>query len=153
MILYRLSREKYTKDLSGKGAEIVGGRWNSKGIAILYTGQNRALCTTELAVHIPFGIVPVDYCMVTIEIPENSTIEIVDIDDLPKEWREFPHNQLTKIIGDNFIQRNESIALKVPSAVVQGEYNYLINPRHIDFDKVKIIKIEKFNFDQRLFKR
>lgn len=153
MILYRLSREKYKKDLSGKGAEIAGGRWNSKGIAILYTGQNRALCTTEIAVHIPFGIVPVDYCMITIEIPDDSNIEKVDINDLPKKWREFPYDKLTKFIGDHFIQRNESIALKVPSAVVQGEYNYLINPRHIDFDKVKIVKTEKFKFDQRLFKR
>ena len=61
MIVYRLCKSIYKKDLSGKGAEIAGGRWNSKGYAILYTSESRSLCTAEIAVHTPLGNVPADY--------------------------------------------------------------------------------------------
>ncbi len=152
MKVYRLSREKYKDDLSGRGAEISGGRWNSIGVALLYTGENRALCTTEIAVHIPLGITPQDYYMITIELPK-AKIEEIAIKDLPKNWKTFPHQQFTKKYGDDFVKRNKSLILKVPSAVVQGEYNYLINPRHKKFKAVKIVKTEPFEFDKRLFER
>ena len=68
MIVFRLSSSKYAKDLSGKGAEKSGGRWNSKGIALVYTGQSRALCTAEIAVHTPLGNIPLGYEIISIEI-------------------------------------------------------------------------------------
>ena len=152
MIVYRLSREKYKGDLSGRGAEIAGGRWNSVGVALLYTGENRALCTTEIAVHTPLGIIPQDYHLVSIKLPK-AGIEEVHITDLPENWNTFPHQLFTKKYGDDFVHRNRSLILKVPSAVVQGEYNYLINPYHKKFGVVKIIKTEPFKFDKRLFDR
>src|SRR5690606_18256346 len=71
MIAYRLSRTEYARDLSGRGAELAGGRWNSKGTALVYTGQTIALCMAEVAVHIPLGIIPLDYELVTLEIPDS----------------------------------------------------------------------------------
>lgn len=150
LIVYRLTRKKYHKDISGRGAEIAGGRWNSKGVRVLYTGENRALCTAEIAVHTPLGITPVNYILQTIQLPKTTT-ETINIKTLPKKWRAFPYIPSTKKIGNDFIVRNESLVLKVPSAVVQGAYNYLINPFHKMYLKVKIIEAVAFGFDKRLF--
>lgn len=148
MIVYRLSREIYADDLSGKGAEIAGGRWNSKEISALYTAQSIALCVTEIAVHIPLGILPKDYFLVRIEIPD---LNFFEPKRLPKNWNSFPHPDSTQKIGDKFFKENKFLAMKVPSAAVQGEFNYILNPRHKDFPKIKIRKKEKFTFDNRLF--
>lgn len=150
MIVYRLSKSKYSNDLSGRGAERSGGRWNSKGVAVVYTGESRALCTTEMAVHTPLGNIPTDYEIISIEVPD-ALISILDITALPKDWRSFPYQNLTAEIGDKFISDNVYLVLKVPSAVVPGDFNYLINPRHKDFSKVKIMEIAAFEFDERLF--
>ena len=71
--------------------------------------------------------------------------------DLEKDWRNFPHEISTKLIGDKFIQENKYLVMKVPSAVIQDEYNYLINPNHRNYTKVKLLKVEQFKFDKRLF--
>jgi RES domain-containing protein len=151
MIIYRLSTTEYCSDLSGKGAEIFGGRWNSKGLALLYTCESRALCITEIAVHTPLGIVPLDYSLCTIKIPANSSILEINIDELPFDWKSFPHSESTQFLGNKFIREKKHLVLKVPS-VVPGEYNYLINPSHPEFSKVTILKTEGFLFDERLFK-
>jgi RES domain-containing protein len=150
MIVYRLTKEKYKSELSGKGAEINGGRWNSKGRQIIYTGESRALCTTEIAVHTPLGIVPMNYYLQSIEIPNLKMLEITD-KHLEKDWRNFPHEVSTNLVGDKFIEENKYLIMKVPSAVIQDEYNYLINPNHKYYDRVKLLKVEEFKFDKRLF--
>lgn len=150
MIVYRLSKSKYSADLSGKGAEKSGGRWNSKGVAMVYTSNSRALCTAEVAVHITLGIVPSDYELVTIELPEDSMTE-AGIKHLPADWRAFPHPDSTQKLGDRFVREGKYMVLKVPSVVVQGEYNFLINPKHEAAIKVRVIDTEHFLFDKRLF--
>lgn len=152
MIVYRLSRAKYSNDLSGKGAELAGGRWNSKGIALVYTGQTIALCMAEVAVHIPFGIIPVDYELITLEIPDEDIYELKKL-QLPEDWKSLPPAYSTQGIGDDFVKKGKFMVLKIPSAMVQGEFNYLINPLHPKIKKVKIKKTETFSFDQRLFVR
>ena len=152
MIVYRLASKKYSNDLTGVGAEITGGRWNFKGTRVLYTADSRALCMAEIAVHTPVGIMPKDYFMITIEIPDYSQITQLEVKPLPKDWRKFPYSKLTQELGDSFINKNEVLYIKVPSAVVQGDYNILINPQHSDSDKVKILKIEEFDFDERIFR-
>jgi RES domain-containing protein len=152
MIVFRLANKRYCNDLSGTGAEITGGRWNFKGTKILYTADSRALCMAEIAVHTPVGVMPIDYYLTTIEIPDYSNIKQIESDMLPDNWRKFPYSKITQELGEDFIERNENLYIKVPSAVVQGDFNILINPIHSDFNKVKIIKTEKFNFDERLFK-
>lgn len=152
MIVYRLANRKYSNDLSGIGAEIAGGRWNFKGTRILYTADSRALCMAEIAVHTPIGVMPKDYFLISIEVPDYSRIIQINSKDLPKDWRKFPYSRITQDLGNNFIGKKEVLYIKVPSAVVLGDFNILINPAHSDFDKVKIIKTESFDFDERLFK-
>ncbi|MBC5991545.1 RES family NAD+ phosphorylase [Pontibacter cellulosilyticus] len=151
MIVYRLSRSKFRNDLSGKGAELAGGRWNSKGIPMLYTSESIALCTVEIAVHMPLGIVPLDYCLVRIELPDFKELPEIKLEELPEVWKTFPHANVTQELGDNFILEEKHLILKVPSATVQGNHNYLINPRHPDFSKVKLLDSAPFEFDKRLF--
>jgi RES domain-containing protein len=150
MIVFRLSKSKFSNDLSGRGAERSGGRWNSKGTAVIYTGESRALCTTEIAVHTPLGNIPTDYEIISIEIP-NALISELDITALPGDWKSFPHQHFTQKIGDKFVLDNIYLVLKVPSAVVPGDFNFLINPHHKDISSVKILAIESFEFDERLF--
>lgn len=151
MIVYRLSRKQYCNDLSGKGAELAGGRWNSKGTAVLYTSESIALCTVEIAVHMPLGIVPKDYHLVTIELPDDAPIGEVHEKDLAPAWKSFPHSSVTQQVGDDYVKDGLDLILKVPSATVQGTFNYLVNPRHPAFNKVRILKTEPFVFDKRLF--
>jgi RES domain-containing protein len=150
--VYRLSKKKYSDDLSGLGAELTCGRWNYKGTRVLYTSESRALCTAEIAVHTPMGLIPRDYYLTTIKIPDEIKINSINENDLTENWKSFPYSGLTQKIGDEFIKQNNSLVLKVPSAVVQGDYNYLINPSHIDFSTIKIVNKEPFSFDERLFK-
>lgn len=152
MIVYRLSRSKYSNDLSGKGAELAGGRWNSKGIPLVYTSQNIALCMAEVAVHIPLGIIPLDYELITLEIPDDEIIELKK-SKLPESWRTTMTPDDTQKIGDEFFRKSEKMILKVPSVIVRGEFNFLINPNHKNLKKIKIKKVEPFVFDERLFVR
>lgn len=71
MRVYRLAKEKFRNDLSGRGAEITGGRWNNKGTALVYTSDSRALCTAEIAVRTPLGILPIDYWMIELDLPDS----------------------------------------------------------------------------------
>lgn len=153
MIVYRLIKEKYKKDLSGKGAEKAGARWNSKGHAMLYTSESRSLSTAEIAVHTPLGNIPLDYFLITIEIPDSIDFLELKLVDLPVDLRSIPHSNSTQIIGDKFLEEEKYLLMKVPSVVVQGDYNYLINPAHKFFSKLKILKTEAFDFDERLFNK
>ena len=152
MTVFRLSKTIYANDLSGAGVERVGGRWNGRGTPLLYTSSSRALCVTEVAVHMPLGLVPNDYAMVTIELPNVKPFEVKAL-ELPKTWNSFPHSHATQLIGDKFVRDGKFLVMKVPSAAVQGEFNYLANPRHKDIAKVKVVDVEPFHFDARLFKR
>jgi RES domain-containing protein len=152
MILYRLSKSAYALDLSGTGAEQHGGRWNSKGTPVIYTSASRAMCTAELAVHLPIGIIPVDYQIVKLEAPGLSVYE-PDESLLPTRWQSFPYIGATRQFGDRFCREGAFLIMRVPSAVVQGEFNYLINPAHPASCSLKILSVEPFRFDSRLFVR
>lgn len=153
MIVYRLCKKAYANDLSGRGSEISGGRWNGKGTAVVYTSASRALCMVEIIVHIPAGIIPKDYYLVSVLIPDNTRLLTIEPKDLPDNWNRNPIPASTQKIGNVFIAAQEALVLKVPSAIVQDEWNYLINPSHKDFKKIKITATEPFSFDTRLFKK
>lgn len=152
MVVYRLSRKKYAHELSGKGAALMGNRWNSKGVEMIYTSDSRALAMAEVAVHLTLATLPTDFVLLEILLPENSSILELNIQTLSKNWNAFPHYLETQLIGDQFIRDNVFAVMKVPSAVVQGDFNYLINPYHSQFNKIKISAQLPFLFDQRLFK-
>jgi RES domain-containing protein len=153
MIVYRLSKKTYIHDLSGRGAEINGGRWNSKGLPVIYTAASRALAVLEVAVHIPLGIIPSDYYMATIELEDENNITSIDITELPPNWNSNPIIKATQLIGDQFLRSANHLALQVPSATVTGDFNYLINPLHSAAKTVRIIETEPFELDVRLFKK
>ncbi|MGZ3813876.1 MAG: RES family NAD+ phosphorylase [Mucilaginibacter sp.] len=148
-----MCKKLYANDLSGRGAEINGGRWNGKGMAALYTSSSRALCAIEIVVHIPAGIVPKDYYIVTIEIPDDAAVTVLSLKELPSNWNHNPLPASTQRIGNSFLSDQKALTLKAPSAIIKDEWNYIINPMHKDFNKVKIKGIEPFTFDTRLFKR
>jgi RES domain-containing protein len=151
MIVFRLAKSAYKNDLSGRGAELNGGRWNSKGTPMIYTCQSRALCVAEIAVHSPLGIIPKDYFLITIEIPDEYPILYIETHVLPENWLSMPHSHRTQRMGDEFITESKYLVLNVPSAVVQGDINFLINPLHPGIKEIKILNVEPFSFDERLF--
>ncbi|PKP14226.1 MAG: RES superfamily protein [Bacteroidetes bacterium HGW-Bacteroidetes-3] len=151
MKIYRLSREKYSKELSGKGASNSGNRWNSKGTEIIYCASSKALAMAEIAVHISLALLPNDFLMIEIDVPESIIIGEIDEKNLQEDWNVFPHSLYTQQIGDEFIKQNKYCILKVPSAVVKGDINFLVNPYHPDFGLVKISNSYHFPFDKRLF--
>lgn len=151
MIVYRLSRGRYKDELSGYGASLNGQRWNSKGTEVIYTAQTRALANSEVAVHISLGILPKDYFMVEIEIPDEITIGQLDNKDLPTGWDALPCKPISQEVGDSLVAKRKYVVLKVPSVVVRGEYNFIINPKHEDFKKIKVVHSEPFPFDPRYF--
>jgi RES domain-containing protein len=153
MKLYRLSKRKYATQFNGKGAAKSNNRWNSKGTEVIYTAESRALAMAEVAVHLTIATLPKDFVMITIDVPKDLLIDIINIDTLDTNWNMNLPSSNTKKIGDHFIDAMQVCILKVPSAVVQGDFNYLINPHHKDFKKIKIVNITDFPFDRRIFQQ
>lgn len=151
MEVFRLARKKYPIELSGKGAAMFGARWNFKGTEIVYTAQSRALAMAEVVVHLSLATLPKDFVMLTVDVSDTIPIEFLDEKKLPRGWNVFPHSFTTQLLGEDFIKRNEACILKVPSAVVKGDYNLLLNPYHEDFKQIKIIDQVDFPFDKRIF--
>lgn len=150
MIVYRIAKEKWANKLDGIGSAKNGARWNSKGIEVVYTSLSRALACLEVAVHIDYDLIPEDYKIVTINLSDNLPIFVVNDSHLGDNWKF--NKKLTQRIGD-LILGNDAIAIiKVPSAIIENEYNILINPNYTNIeDYTNIINIEPFNFDKRLF--
>lgn len=151
MEVFRLVKSEFVGKLTGKGAAIKGGRWNSIGIEMIYTAGNRSLAMAEVAVHFSLGTLPSNFKMMTIEIP--STVSVMSLSEkkLPEGWNSFPSPVNTRQFGDRFILENGVAVLKVPSVVTPGDFNYLINPFHKDMSKIRIVSVEDFLFDKRLF--
>jgi len=149
MVLYRIVKCNYANDLSGTGARLYGGRWNSEGKQAIYLASSQSLAVLEVLVHLPPLMVPDDYCLVEIEVPDNSVADI-SINDLPDNWKDISPPIAVRQTGDKFLQMQERLLMKVPSSIVPMEYNYLLNPRHPSMKKVKILKKESFDFDKRL---
>lgn len=152
MIVYRICNKLYANDLQGIGAKMYGGRWNNVGNAVVYTSSSRALAALEVLVHLPSTTLKkLDFTVVSIEIPENSVEEIF-YDDIKRDFQINRFSTYFKNIGDNWLRENSSLLLKVPSVVIHEEMNYLINPNHKDFNKVKLTETKLFRFDDRLAK-
>ncbi len=152
MEVFRLSKRIYADKLSGIGAAMYGNRWNSKGVEMIYTSESRALAMAEVIVHLPLFLLPKDYVLIKIYIPDNIEIQTVNPIDITDVWNRYPHSVVTQQIGDRFIKDKEYAVLKVPSAVVKGDHNYLLNPYHKSFNEMKIKEVTDFRFDSRLFK-
>ncbi len=151
MRVFRLTRHKYSQEFNGKGAAKSNNRWNSKGVEIIYTAESRALAMAEVVVHLSLSALPDDFMMMEIDIPNSIKIQLLDTKQLDETWNNHPPSSTTQKIGDAFITALDSGVMRVPSAVVQGDYNFLINPYHPNFHLIKVVDLSDFPFDQRLF--
>ncbi len=152
MKVFRIAKTQNINDLSGMGARIYGGRWNHKGTSIIYTSESISLATVEYLVHVPFSIAPTNLSLTTLQIPDQITPIKIMTDDLPDNWIKYPAPSILAESGTNWVRSNESLLLRVPSVVVQHEFNILINPLHPDMKHVTILQIESYKADKRLFK-
>jgi RES domain-containing protein len=147
MRVYRLVREPYCEDLSGYGASLsISNRWNSKGTHLIYTASNRSLAFAEVYVHLRLSRIPSDMVMVTTLLPKNTKVVPVALEQDIRQT----DLTTTQKLGDVFAANKFLMAMKVPSYVVQGESNILLNPAHKEMDKVTIEDIQPFKFDLRL---
>ena len=147
MIVFRISNELYKEDISGNGAAINGSRWNSKGTRMVYTGEYISLVILESLVHLRTIDIPDKQYLLQIELPDSDFSEVKQ-SKIKDNWQQ--HLNYTQWMGDQFILANQSLILKVPSAIVPQEHNFLINPLHAEFKKVKVVKIELLELDKRL---
>jgi RES domain-containing protein len=148
--VWRLARRAYSA-LDGEGARRAGGRWNSPGIAAVYTSSALSLAVLELLVHTDPDLVPNDLRGFEIEVPDSLTVHLLDSSTLPSNWRQIPNHPACRAIGDDWLQRRTQVLLGVPSAIIPEELNYLINPAHPDASLIRVVGSRAFSFDERLF--
>jgi RES domain-containing protein len=147
--LYRICRAAH-RDLDGEGARLYGGRWNSPGHPIVYTSTSLALAALEYLIHVDPEDVPGDLVALTIEVPDDLDVEMVDAASLPAGWERVPEPVACKDLGDAWVRRGETLALRVPPAPVPEEMNVLLNPRHPAARRVRVVAERRFFFDPRL---
>jgi RES domain-containing protein len=150
MELYRICNSLYSKDISGSGAAMYGGRWNSKGIKAVYLSSHISLALLEILVNYNYAqLQEIAFDIITLDVPSEKLIETIP--SLEEKWQYFP--KYTKSIGDYFLLNSKRLSLKIPSAIIEKEYNYMLNPMREDFKKIKILNIDNFTLDNRLIKK
>jgi RES domain-containing protein len=133
----------------GEGARLYGGRWNSPGSALVYTAQSEALAALELLVHLRAPQLLASYVSIPADFDE-ELVEVLPAARLPSGWRRYPAASALQRIGDRWVAEGRSAVLRVPSAVVPRESNYLLNPAHRAFARVAVGRPAAFEFDGRL---
>jgi RES domain-containing protein len=143
---WRLCKQRYAaRAFDGEGARFAGGRWNPPGIAVVYTSATLSLAALEMLVHADVGLVAS-----RVDIPDGVRVRTVEIDGLAPDWRLYPPPPALQELGAAWAQALETAVLSVPSVVVPAERNYVLNPAHADFGRLRVGKAEPFSFDPRL---
>lgn len=121
---------------------------------LVYTAESRALALLEVAVHLDLSEdLPTDRFLVEIEVPDDAVLQEIRFEELPADWNEQPPTTSTQAIGDDFVLQNAALILKVPSCIVPDEFNYLINPHHVEMQRVRVCKALAMGFDGRLARK
>ena len=149
MTIYRICNPQFSEDLSGTGAKLYGGRWNSKGVAMLYASEHISLSVLEMLVHNQFTDFAITLNLLHIIIADTMLLKEVKNNKLKSNWT--TDVDYTQFMGDQFIKAGTHAILKVPSAVIKDEHNFILNPLHADFKKIKITQKVSFSTDKRLF--
>jgi len=149
MIVYRVTRKKFAGDMTGEGARRNGGRWNHILTPCLYTSETRALAILEFSVNTDLSRIPPDCVMVTIEVPEDSLMQI-KVEKLPPDWFSNPYPDATQNLGTLVLNESDISVLAVPSSVVHEEWNYILNPRTMPPGWPKIVQIAPLFYDIRI---
>ncbi len=147
MEVYRITLKKWSKTLKASG---FPGRWNSKGVFVIYTSSTRALTSLENLVHRSGEGLNKLFRTMEIKIPDDLKVKDIKQSQLSKNWYKYENYGECQKLGDKWIEESEYPVLKVPSAIIKMEHNYLLNPNHKQFQKIKINTIEDFQFDPRL---
>jgi RES domain-containing protein len=148
---WRLTKTRYLESAwDGEGARQKGGRWNSVGTPVVYVSATLSLALTEQLVHVDAGILPA-FMAIPVEFDE-SLVSVLEPKDLPSDWQSHPPPRSTQAIGDKWVSSAESAMLRVPSVVVPVESNYVVNPGHSDFRRLRIGKPVGFPLDSRLLR-
>lgn len=137
--------------MSGEGAFLFGGRWNSKGVRVVYLGTSLAQSSLELLIHLGRADILRTYHKMEVAFDE-ALVQHIDLEDLPGDWASPSMASSVQVVGDAWVEEAGSLVLQVPSAAIRGEYNYLFNPRHPDAVKAKYGPITAFRYDPRLVK-
>ena len=137
------------KAFDGEGARLYGGRWNSRGTPVVYTAQSQSLAVLEMLVHLESAELLEKYVFFEVTMEEDLILVLAEA-DLPRDWRSDLAPRRLRDIGDAWARSNASAALRVPSSLIPAEYNYLLNPKHADFGKVRIGEPAEFYYDARL---
>jgi RES domain-containing protein len=148
--VWRIARAVYDP-LDGEGARRAGGRWNSAGLPAVYTAGTQSLAILEALIHLDPELLPRDYTLYRVEIPDDIQITTVETARLPPDWRE-PGHAACKTIGDLWLRAGATAVLRVPAAPLHDgdEYGYVINPRHGERERIVVKQREPFRFDLRL---
>lgn len=150
--VWRLTTARFARSaLSGEGARLYGGRWNNKGVPLVYTAATQALAMLEMLVQ--DEPLRARYVMIEARIPASVKIDRLSVADLPPQWRELNARHELRAIGSEWAARQTAAVLAVPSAVIPAELNYLFNPVHPDFGRITIGKPQRFETDLRLISR
>lgn len=153
--LWRIAKntaQYQANDMSGGGAKAVGGRWNSKGNAVVYTSPTIALAILETLAHIGDDIAARNRFLIRIEVPDDvwGARETLDVAKFDPYWVSEPPAMATIAVGDAWIKGNTSALLEVPSVIVHEECNVLINPAHPDAARIKANFARQHVYDPRL---
>ena len=137
---------------TGEGGRVYGGRWNSRGTAMVYVSEHESLAALELFVH-TMPLPPTQRYLSFRLQWEDKLTEYFPIKNLPRHWNAEPPTFQTMQIGDEWVRAGRSVALTVPSVLSTSEINFLLNPKHPDFKKIKISQPIEYRFDPRLVNR
>jgi RES domain-containing protein len=151
MRFWRICRRRFAHDAaSGEGARLYGGRWNSRGVRVVYASTSLALAAVETFVNLEPNLHPPDLVSIEGRIPETVEVAKLDARNLPTKWYTSRDESLRQF-GDTWIRDGKAVALMVPSAAIRGEWNILLNPAHPDFVLINFEEPQDFRFDDRMF--
>ncbi len=153
MFCWRIAKKKYAASaFDGEGSRRRGGRWTPKGVPAVYTAQTESLAALEQFVQLGDEGQHIHFVCFKVEIPEELRIEEIEIRSLPANWRDIPAPDSLKAYGAGWLARGETSVLKVPSALISSECNFILSPLHPDFQKIRISRPEDFCYDPRMWK-
>lgn len=153
MRIWRLTKTRHASSaFDGEGARLYGARWNSRGTRVAYGSSDSALAVLEVLVHMASGGTLPGYSLVSARL-DDAFIEDLPPSALPNDWNASPVPPSVQAVGDGWIRKGASLALRVPSALVPAAYNILVNLAHPDIDRLTVESIDPFEFDPRLLRR
>lgn len=150
--IYRLTKARYQNAaFSGEGSARGDGRFHRRGARVVYAADVPAGALLEIIAHTEaHSRLRHDYVLFEVRFDPDEHLLAVPPEALPSGWRVVPWPAETQEIGIFWYERQTSVVLEVPSALVPRQHNYLINVTHPQFEELQIRGPEPFEIDARL---